>query len=114
MTSNNGYLAGSALRFGISDTTNPNNGTIDVSLTRNATGPKWIARANGGLEVRNFANTTDANLTAASTTLSGLLKFTGYTTALLPVATANEGAITYDTTLDKHVGSNGTTWNVLW
>jgi len=54
------------------------------------------------------------NLTAASATLSGLLKFTGYTTALLPVATANEGAITYDTTLDKHVGSNGTVWNVLW
>jgi len=54
------------------------------------------------------------NLTAGSATLSGLLKFTGYTTALLPVATANEGAITYDTTLDKHVGSNGTIWNVLW
>ena len=52
--------------------------------------------------------------TAGAATLSGLLKFTGYTTALLPVATANEGAITYDTTLDKHVGSNGTTWNVLW
>ena len=45
---------------------------------------------------------------------SGLLKFTGYTTALLPTASANEGAITYDTTLDKHVGSNGTIWNPLW
>jgi len=53
-------------------------------------------------------------LTTINATLSSLLKFTGYTTGLLPVASAHAGAITYDTTLAKHVGSNGTIWNPLW
>ena len=47
-------------------------------------------------------------------TLSGVTKFTGYPTSLLPAAASNAGAITYDTTISKHVGCNGSSWNALW
>ena len=37
-----------------------------------------------------------------------------YTTANLPDPTLYKGAIAFDTTLNKHVGSDGTTWNQLY
>jgi len=98
-------------------------GFVDVGATLFVNGPNGIRITNrcylispstNLLEVRNSIGAALADLAAANGAFSGLLKFTGYTTALLPTASAHEGAITYDTTLDKHVGSNGTIWNVLW
>lgn len=58
------------------------------------------------------------NVTSNGSTTTGvncsLAKFTGYPTSLLPAAASNAGAITYDTTISKHVGCNGSSWNALW
>lgn len=45
---------------------------------------------------------------------NGVTKFSGYPTGLLPAAASNAGSITYDTTISKHVGCNGSSWNALW
>ena len=71
-------------------------------------------RHNAGLRSRNYANSADAPVGCSDLNASGVAKFTGYPTGLLPAAASNAGSITYDTTLAKHVGCNGTTWNALW
>jgi len=101
----NGIAVASDQSFAFASSTEASAGTVDSRISRSSAGV---------MQVGTNANNALGSLLLADLTASGLLKFTGYTTALLPVATANEGAITYDTTLDKHVGSNGTTWNVLW
>jgi len=55
--------------WGISPTGNVSQDP-DVKLIRNATGPAWIATANGGLQVRNLANSSDAPLTCSTITAS--------------------------------------------
>ena len=45
----------------------------DVTFSRNSTGPKWSSRADGGLEIRNIANSADAALTCGAITASGLI-----------------------------------------
>jgi hypothetical protein len=65
----NGINCGSATTFGISSATNPNAAARDVQLGRNATGPAWSARADGGVEVRNLANTAFAPLSCSDLTL---------------------------------------------
>lgn len=73
-----------------------------------------VSRSSDGVvQIGTTGRNALGSLLAVNTTLSGLLTFTGYTTGLLPAATANRTAVTYDLTLDKHVGSNGTIWNVL-
>lgn len=74
-----------------------------------------ISEASAGiLQIGTTSNNALGSLNLASLTASGVAKFSGYPTGLLPAAASNAGSITYDTTLAKHVGCNGSSWNALW
>jgi hypothetical protein len=90
--------------IGNTDLINVDASTLALYTPVSGTGNQNAATPNGTL----------ANLNLASLTASGVARFSGYPTSLLPAAASNEGAITYDTTLDKHVGCNGSSWNALW
>ncbi len=80
--------------------------------------PKYIfeptlATFTTSLQVNGSLNIT-GNATFLGEFTSNLTKLTGFTTATLPAASAWAGSITYDLTIQKLVGSNGTTWNPLW
>ena len=63
-------------------------------------------------------NGLDIGTAAAAARLIYLYRadFSGYATLSLPTCdgTTNVGVITYDTTLNKHVGCDGTLWNALY
>lgn len=74
-----------------------------------------ISRASANtLQIGSNGRNASGSLLLTDLTASGLAKFTGYPTGLLPAAASNAGSITYDTTLAKHVGCDGTNWNALW
>jgi len=74
-----------------------------------------ISEASAGiLPIGTTSNNALGSLNLANLTASGVAKFSGYPTGLLPAAASNAGSITYDTTLAKHVGCNGSSWNALW
>jgi len=107
---------GSAGGFAISNGTQANqNATADVKWTRNATGPKFSANADGGLEVRNFAKSADAPLTCSSITLSGAANLAPLTKAALlaltpTAATAGRWRVTDATPASREAYPDGTNW----
>jgi hypothetical protein len=113
--SNNGLLLGSAMAVRAYNNAAPNAGTADCDLRRNATGPKWIAAADGGLEVRNFARNADAPLTCSSITLSAAHNLAPITkTALLlltpTAASAGRWRVTDATPANREAYPDGTNW----
>ena len=88
----------------------------DGSLYLNGSAPWFRIGSTNPVTLVNSAS--GLNVTSDGSTTTGvncsLAKFTGYPTSLLPAAASNAGSITYDTTLSKHVGCDGSTWNALW
>jgi len=90
---------------------------LGLSSTNNASSPDaFLSEVSAGLlsVTSDIGKTTRGSLNLANLNSSGVAKFTGYPTSLLPAAASNAGSITYDTTLSKHVGCDGSSWNALW
>jgi hypothetical protein len=66
---------------------NQGTSSTDVTLSRDATGPSLLARVNGGLLVRNFANDADAPISCGAITASGSVTVNG-----IPLIGGNTGA----------------------
>jgi hypothetical protein len=84
--------------------------SADCQLLRNATGPAWISAANGGLQVRNFANSADAALTCGAITASG--QITQTPPASVTLATNGQFSIEMTSNTAGNLvyrGSDGTT-----
>ncbi len=108
--------AGNANRFGnpllLNSGQSTGNGAASyVAIQASPTGSSGTA-SNGLVEVARFA--PSLMTVTGDVSVSGVTKFSGYPTSLLPAAASNAGSITYDTTLSKHVGCNGSSWNALW
>jgi len=84
-------------------------GAVTTRLTQASSGVLAVLASTSTAD-----STTLGSMNLASLTASGVAKFSGYPTGLLPAAASNAGSITYDTTLAKHVGCNGSSWNALW
>jgi len=126
-----GFGLGSGFNFAGYNTPNP-----AFSMYMDASGAwvlrqrsaSWIAwtdngaTAGAGSAITSMISQASAGVLQIGTTSNNALgslnlamsKFTGYPTSLLPAAASNAGGITYDTTLSKHVGCNGSSWNALW
>lgn len=101
----------SNLKYGISSDSANARTAPDVTLARNATGPAWIIAANGGVQIRNLANSADGALTAAAITASGLICCGVYTFATVPSASSNTGKfLRISDRAQKHAYSDGTDW----
>ena len=82
----------------------------DCQLLRGSAGPAWIAAANGGIQVRNFANSADAALTCGAITASGQITHTPPASVTL----ATNGQFSIEMTSNTagnlvYRGSDGTT-----
>ena len=100
--------------FAITNTTSNSHGTRDLKLSRDASGPVWAIRANGGARIRNFSNTSDAPLSASDATFSGMVSPGPSTFATLPSASANSGAQLRITDRSQKVAySDGSNWRFI-
>jgi hypothetical protein len=113
--SNYGVQIGSLAHYNAGNT---DRSTPDCKLNRNATGPQWRMQANGGLQIRNLADSADASITAGAATFSGTVNTRASTTAAstapikiatgVLMTTPEAGAIEYDGTNLYFTDSGGT------
>lgn len=81
----------------------------------------------GNYTLSGNINVRDVTYTWPSANAAGVMKNNGsgtlswgdlvansYTTGTLPSAAANTGAVAFDSTISKHVGSDGSTWNAMY
>lgn len=115
---NGASLSGQVLTLQPADGSTPG---LLTATTQTIGGAKTLTGTVNTRDIRPLAGTDDANDVGTSSLryrfmwMSKYLQISGYANASLPTCNSSlKGAISYDTTNDKHVGCNGSAWTNMY